>query len=115
MFKNYRIIVLFLSILILLPQNGFSAQILQINSSSRFQIGDRNRVYTVQLPCLEVPHSNEENAIIWLRAKLRGKKRVNLQPEGLNNGVLVARVSLLGSQIDLGEALEEKGLAKKTC
>ena len=111
------IIVLFLiaTFFLLSPINTLAAQVLQVNSSSLLQIGDRNRTYTVKLSCLEIPPSNEDKAIIWLKSQLKGKKRVNLKPEGVNNGILLARVSLLNSQKDLAQSLSEKGIAKKTC
>ena len=114
--RKYIIVLLLIATSFLLsPINTLAAQVLQVNSSSLLQIGDRNRTYTVKLSCLEIPPSNEDQAIIWLKSQLKGKKRVNLKPEGVNNGILLARVSLLNSQKDLAQSLIDKGIAKKTC
>ena len=114
-FKKYRIISLIISVILLFPINIFAAQVLQVNSSSLLKIGDRNRIYTVQLACLEVAPSKEKEAVSWLKSKVKGKKRVNLKPEGVDNGVLLARVSLLDSKIDFAEALNEEGLGVIKC
>ena len=115
-FKKYTIALLLIVILFLsFPINIFAAQVLQVNSSSLLRIGDRNRTYTVKLSCLEVSPLEEEKAIAWLKSQVKGRKRVNLKPEGVTNGILLARVSLLNSQIDLAEGLNKEGIGMKIC
>ena len=86
-----------------------------LRSSSLLQIGDRNRNYTVQLACLEVADADEQAAVTYLRQALPRRQRVNLRPEGSVDGILLARVTPLGSDQDLSAALAEAGLARLSC
>ncbi len=95
--------------------NTFAAEVLQVRSSTILQIGDRNRSYTVKIACLEVDPSNEVDAMNSLKSLLRRKKRVNLKPQGAIDGVLLARVDLIESKIDIGQSLEKKGLGSMKC
>ena len=115
MFKSYCLISLLITLLFLFPINTFAAEVQHVKSATLLQIGDRNRTFSVKLACLEVDPSFEEEAIIWLKSELRRKRRVNFNPKGVNNGILLARVSLLESKIDLSQSLAEKGLGKITC
>ena len=65
------------------------------------QLGDNNRNYTVKLACLEVDPVDEESAKSWLRSELPRRKRVNLRPESSHDGVLLARVIPLESDIEM--------------
>lgn len=114
-----RIINLFLFGLILAfcfyPLDAIAAEVLQVRSSSLLQIGDNNRSYTVQLVCMEVDPTNESAAKRWIKQELPRGKRVNLKPKGSKEGVLLAKVTPIGSDKELGEALVEKGLGRSTC
>lgn len=103
-----------LGLIALAPQVD-AAEVLQVRSSSLLQIGDRNRNYTVQLPCLEVADADEQAAVTYLRQVLPRRQRVNLRPEGSVDGTLVARVTPLGADQDLSAALAEAGLARLSC
>ena len=117
--KHLRI--MFISLLFVLiaficfPSSAFSAEVLQVRSSSILQIGDRNRSYIVKLACIAVDPENELSAISWLKSNLRRGKRVNFKPEGSENGALLARVSPIDSNLDLGESLIREGYATFKC
>ncbi|HGY5547320.1 MAG: nuclease [Prochlorococcus sp.] len=113
-----RIQVVLLSLLLVLllsPLPVMAAEVLRVSSSSLLQVGDHNRTYTVRLACLEVDSSNELEAMAWLKSELPRRRRVNLRPEGASDGVLLARVSSIGSDVDLSAGLANAGLGRLTC
>jgi len=101
--------------LVALPLGVAAAEVLQVRSASLLQVGDRNRSYTVRLACLEVDPANEADARAWLKQELPRRRRVNLRPEGSDDGVLLARVTPLGASRDLSDALVAAGLGRATC
>ena len=82
---------------------------------SSHQIGDRNRNYSVRLACVAVDPANEEAAVDLLKKAVPRRKRVNLRPEGNEDGVLIARVTPLDADQDLGLSLVTNGLATQSC
>ena len=92
-----------------------AAEVLQVRTASLLQVGDHNRTYTVELPCLSVPEGGEAAAVAWLRQQLPRRKRVNLRPVGSRDGQLLARVTPIGSEIDLSAGLVAAGLASDRC
>ena len=104
-----------LMLLLLLPSQAFAAEVLQVRSATLLQVGDRNRNYSVQLACVEVAPDDEQQAQDWLRRAVPRRRRVNLRPEGSSEGVLLARVTPIGDELDLGAALVHEGLARVSC
>ena len=115
MVRNYSFLFCLLFVLIFQPLNIFAAEIQQVRSSTLLQIGDGNRSYTVKLSCLEVASSDEDAAVNFLRSELKRKRRVNLRPQGSNDGILLARVILVEREKDIGESLVQAGLANSSC
>ena len=105
----------FVVFVLILPLPAAAAQVLQVRSSSVLQIGDSNRSYTVQLACIEADPNYQEEGKIWLKEEMPRGLKVNLRPEGVKDGVLIAKVKLIGKNIDLSDELVEKGFANKTC
>ena len=103
------------SLMLLLPFQAFAAEVLQVRSATLLQVGDSNRNYSVQLACVEVAPDDEQQAQDWLRHAVPRRRRVNLRPEGSADGVLLARVTPIGDDLDLGSALVSEGLAQVTC
>ena len=97
------------------PSYVQGAEVLQVRSSSLIQVGDNNRTYTVQLPCLDVYPLSEKEAKTWLKTEVPRRRKVNLRPEGNKEGTLLARVTPLGRDTDLSTGMIQKGLAKNTC
>ena len=93
----------------------FSAEILQVTSSSNLLIGDKNRIYTVKIACTETSPGLEEKSIAWLKKQLPRHTKVNLRPKRSTDGVLVARVIIFNSNIDIADKYISEGLAEKTC
>ena len=108
-------VVIGLLLLLVQPLESLAAEVLQVRSATLLQVGDRNRNYSVQLACVEVPADDQQRAQDWMRAELPRRRRVNLRPEGSSEGVLIARVTPLGDELDLGAALVREGLAQPTC
>ena len=115
MINNNKIFLILLIAFFCFPLNNFAAEILQVRSSTQLQIGDRNRSYTVKLACIEVEPEYELLTTKWLKSNLQRRTRVNLKPEGISDGMLIARVIPIDSKIDLGESLHQQGLAKLSC
>ncbi len=112
-YKN--IFILFLLLLIALPGPLFAAEVLQIRSSNLLQIGDQNRTYSVQLACFDLNKSNEDEVREFLKDELPRRTKVNLRPLGSIDGVLLARVNVIGNDKDLSQELSEAGLGNFTC
>ncbi|WP_413442454.1 nuclease [Synechococcus sp. MIT S1220] len=92
-----------------------AAEVLQVRTASLLQVGDHNRTYTVELPCIAVPEAGEAAAVAWLREQLPRRRRVNLRPVGSHEGQLLARVTPIGESIDLSVGLISAGLATDSC
>ena len=92
-----------------------AAEILQVTSSSVLLIGDHNRTYTVKLACAEISPDLEEKSVNWLKEKLPRHTKVNLQPKGSVDGILVAKVIPFKSSIDITEKYINEGLATNKC
>ena len=92
-----------------------AAEILQVTSSSLLLVGDHNRTYTVELACTEISPDLEEESLKWLKKQLPRHTKVNLKPKGSVNGVLVAKVIPLYSNIDINEKYINEGLATNKC
>jgi hypothetical protein len=107
--------ILLLVVVLLGPGHGsraHAAEVLQVRGPTLLQLGDRNRSYSVELVCLEVPPTQSESAVNWLRKHLPRRTRVNLQPLGEHDGLLMARVQPLNDESDLASALISAGLAQ---
>ncbi len=92
-----------------------AAEVLQVRNSTVLQLGDNNRAYTVRISCIEVDPLNEDKATQFLKTSLPRHKKVNLKPQGSNDGVLLARVITMPEGKDLSKSLSEKGLGEDTC
>ena len=92
-----------------------SAEVLQVRSSNLLQIGDQNRSYTVKLSCLNIYSDKDEEAKILLKNKLPRRTKVNLRPDSSENGILLARVTVIGEDKDVNKIIAENGLGKFTC
>ncbi len=105
----------FLLFLFLYPGALNCAEILQVRTASLLQIGDQNRNYTIQLSCYEVDPSDELSARKWLRKELPRRTKVNFRPEGTMQGILLARVTPVGSSKDLAQELVNAGFGRYIC
>ena len=92
-----------------------AAEILQVSSSSVLLIGDSNRTYTVKIACAEISPELEEKSVDWLKKQLPRHTKVNLKPKGSVDGVLIAKVIPINSNIDITESYINEGLAKNKC
>ena len=93
----------------------YAAEILQVTSSSVLLIGDHNRTYTVKLACAEISPDLEEKSVNWLKKQLPRHTKVNIKPKASIDGVLVAKVIPLNSDIDLAQKYINEGLATNEC
>ena len=108
-------LLILLVVMVASPLPAMAAEVLQVRSSTLLQIGDRNRNYSVRLACIAVDPVDEEAAVDLLKKAVPRRKRVNLRPEGNEEGVLIARVTPLDADQDLGMSLVSNGLATQSC
>ena len=108
-------LLILLVVMVSFPMQSMAAEVLQVRSSTLLQIGDRNRNYSVRLACIAVDPVNEAAAVDLLKKAVPRRKRVNLRPEGNEEGVLIARVTPLDADQDLGVSLVANGLATQNC
>ena len=94
---------------------AYAAEILQVTSSSVLLIGDNNRTYTVKIACTEISPDLEEESVNWLKKELPRHTKVNLKPKGSYDGVLVAKVIPINSNVDISEKYINEGFAKEIC
>ena len=92
-----------------------AAEILQVSSSSVLLIGDSNRTYTVKIACAEISPELEEKSVDWLKKQLPRHTKVNLKPKGSVDGVLIAKIIPINSNIDITDSYINEGFAKKKC
>ena len=113
--KIYSIIFIFLIASFGFLTKVYAAEVLQVSSSSILLIGDNNRTYTVKIACTEITPDLEERSVQWLKKELPRHTKVNLRPKGSVDGVLVAKVIPLNSDIDITEKYIKEGLAMNAC
>ena len=109
-----KILILIIIFFSFYPE-AYAAEILQVSSSSILLIGDHNRTYTVKLACTEISPDLEEKSFTWLKKQLPRHTKVNLKPKGSVDGVLVAKVIPLESNIDINQKYINEGLAINKC
>jgi hypothetical protein len=105
------VLALVLAVLLAWPGGALAAEVLQVRTATLLQIGDRNRNYAVELGCIAVEPEDQAAAIAWLRQELPRRTRVNLRPLGDHDGQLLAQVSRLDGNRDMGTGLIDAGLA----
>ena len=113
--KKIILLLVLISFNFLFPFVISAAEVLQIKNASTLVIGDQNRNYKIKLACLEVNPEKEAIVIELLGSELPRHTRVNLKPQGAEDGILISRIISLDSGKDIGELIASKELAKKTC
>ena len=102
---------LLLALALLSPLPASAAEVLQVREPDLLLIGDHNRTYSVRLACIKPRAGQEAEAVNFLRKQLPRRQRVNLMPMGSRDGLLLARVRPLGSELDLSTQLVDAKLA----
>ena len=113
--KFVQLIAFVLLFTLLFPSRTMAAEVLQVRSSSLIQVGDNNRNYTVKLSCLEVSQLKENDAREVLKSLIPRRQRVNIKPEGIDHGILIASVSKINQKIDLTQELISAGVGEFAC
>ena len=103
-------VVVVLVSFVVLPAEA--AEVLQVRSATLLQVGDQNRSYGVELACIALPEAQQAEATSWLRRELPRRTRVNLRPQGTDQGVLLARVARLDRGSDLSSDLVAAGFGQ---
>ncbi len=113
--SNFIVIFIFSILLFTMPWLAGAAEILQVRSSSLLQIGDQNRSYTVQIGCIRIDPDKAYKAKDWLKSEFPRRTRVNLKPLTSEDGILVARVIPIGSDMEIGQKMISQGFGIDTC
>ncbi len=95
----------------ILMDRAEAAEILGVPGPTRLRVGDQNRGYLVDLACVSVAEADRQPALEWIRRHGPRGTRVNLRPMGQRDGVLLASIRVLNTDLDLGEGLVAEGLA----
>tara|TARA_Y100001968_G_C19376995_1_gene728195 strand:+ start:497 stop:847 length:351 start_codon:yes stop_codon:yes gene_type:complete len=113
--EKYLLCLLVFFFIFICPLKVYSAEVLQVTSSSTILIGDNNRTYKIKQPCISVKPTDEIVVSSWIRERLPRRTKVNLRPKGAEDGVLLARVFRMGSDLDIAEELFKEGLIDSYC
>ena len=109
--------LLFVIFLIVLnPIRTYPAEILQINKSNIIQVGDQNRDLSIQLFCVDINDTeNEEKAINLLKREFPRGSKVKIKPIGFKENILIAKVFDINETKEMSDLLIAKNLSKETC
>ncbi len=111
--KPLKVFICVLIVIVFIPIRVFSAEVLQVTSSSVLQIGDKNRNYQVKIFGIDIYSFKEKEATSWLREKLPRSSKVNLLPKGYEDGTLISEVIDLKSGEDISTEMIKLGFSKK--
>ncbi|ABM71800.1 conserved hypothetical protein [Prochlorococcus marinus str. MIT 9515] len=113
--KVISILIIFV-LVIFFPIRTYSAEILQINSSSNILVGDQNRDLPIKLFCVEInDKDNEQIAINLLKKEFPRGSKVKIKPLGFKENILLARVFDINETKEMSELLFAKDLLKENC
>ena len=107
------LIIIFL--VVILPFRTNSAEILQINSSSRILVGDQNRSISIKLICVETNDVDEQKAVSLLKKEFPRGSKVKIKPIGIRDNILVAKVFDINESKEMSELLISQRLTKEIC
>ena len=107
--------LLILAFLFLFPLTGYSAEILQINTTNDIVIGDQNRELSLTLPCIAVEKDNERLAVEILKKRFPRGTKIKIKPFGLDESILSAKISRVDNKIEMTQVLISNDLAKDIC
>ncbi len=116
--KKFKIKFLMLLVFISLfvyPAGVLAAEILQVRASTLVQLGDRNRSYLVKLACIDILPSNEDKATVWLRDQLPRRSKVKIFPQSSIDGILVAKIFPIKSEVEISQRMSQEGLGTLSC
>ena len=113
--KVISILIIFV-LVIFFPIRSYSAEILQINSSSNILVGDQNRDLPIKLFCVEIKDKDDEQiAINLLKKEFPRGSKVKIKPLGFKENILLARVFDINETKEMSELLFAKDLLKENC
>ena len=114
--KNLLSLVIVFCLIALNPIRTYSAEILQINNSSRILVGDQNRELSIKLFCVDIHDEDDEKiAINLLKKEFPRGSKVKIKPVGFKENVLVAKVFDINETKEMSELLIAKDLSKEIC
>ena len=113
--KNIFKIFIILFLIFLLPIKGYTAEILQINSSNSILVGDQNRNLTIKLFCVDVNENDEQRAVSLLKKQFPRGSKVKIKPFGFEENILIAKIFNIKGTKEMSDLLISNDLTKKVC
>ena len=114
-FRSLKVFICISIVILLMPFQALSAEVLQVSSSSVIQIGDNNRNYKVKLACINIEPSKDSEALDWMKSKLPRHSKVNLLPKRSEDGILLAELIKLRSNEDIAKSMSDMGFGEYYC
>ena len=113
--KIISLLIIFF-LIVLYPKRSYSAEILQINSSSSILVGDQNRNLQIKLSCVQIDEKDKEKiAINLLKKEFPRGSKVKIKPIKYKENKLIAKVFDINETKEMSELLTAKDLSKSTC
>ena len=92
-----------------------AAEVLQIQNANTLLVGDNNRTYTIRISCLKFESEDKESIYQAIKNELPRHSRINIRPIGSDEGILLAKVFSIGSETEISQIIESKGLGHYSC
>ena len=108
-------ILIIICLIFLNPIVVYSAEILQIKSSSSILVGDQNRNLTIGLFCVDVNENDELKAINLLKSEFPRGSKVKIKPFGFKENILLAKVFNIKGTKEMTELLVAQNLVRENC
>ena len=114
--KKITSILIIVLLVAFYPIRTYSAELLQINNSSRILVGDQNRDLPIKLFCVDINNEEDEKiAINILKKEFPRGSKVKIKPVGYKENILIAKVFDINETKEMSDLLIAKDLSKKTC
>ena len=114
--KKFISILIIFFLIVLNPIRTYSAEILQINSSSSILVGDQNRGLPIKLFCVDIHNQDDETrAVNLLKKEFPRGSKVKIKPMGFKENILVAKVFNLNETKEMSQLLISKDFTKEIC
>ena len=113
--KNFLQIILIFLLLVIIPINTYSAELLQINDVNTILVGDQNRSLYLSLYCVDINENQKEKATQILKKNFPRGTKVKIKPYGSNGNRLLAKIFRVDDETEMNELLYAFDSSEKNC
>ena len=114
--KKITSILIIVLLVAFYPIRTYSAELLQINNSSRILVGDQNRDLPIKLFCVDINNEEDEKiAINILKKEFPRGSKVKIKPVGYKENILIAKVFDINETKEMSDLLIAKNLSNNSC